>query len=40
MAGDTYVLLDALAEVALMRRNLTLLQLHTEKKKKRLAVSP
>lgn len=31
MAATPYVLLDALAEVALMRRNLTLLQLHTEK---------
>ena len=29
--SDPYVLLDALAECRLMRRNLTLLQLHTEK---------
>jgi len=31
MAATPYVLLDALAEVAMDRRNLTLLQLHTEK---------
>ncbi|MCH8501978.1 MAG: 4-hydroxybutyrate CoA-transferase [Aliidiomarina sp.] len=31
MAATPYVLLDALAEVAMLRRNLTLLQLHTER---------
>lgn len=31
MAATPYLLLDALAEVAMERRNLTLLQLHTEK---------